>query len=77
MKTNSGEIKSIVNLSRTRNGKYYEKFNYAIGESQEPGSTFKLMSVIATLENDNGISKKLIATKNGEITFYEKYKVKK
>ena len=76
MKTNSGEIKSIVNLSRTRNGKYYEKFNYAIGESQEPGSTFKLMSVVATLENDNGISKKLIDTKNGEITFYEKYKVR-
>ena len=34
------------------------------------------MSVIATLENDNGISKKLIDTKNGEITFYEKYKVR-
>ncbi|MFL2591084.1 MAG: penicillin-binding protein [Flavobacteriaceae bacterium] len=76
MKTNSGEIKSIVNLSKTRNGKYYEKFNYAVAESQEPGSTFKLMSVIATLENNNGISKKLIDTKNGEIIFYEKYKVR-
>ena len=76
MKTNTGEIKSIVNLSKTRNGKYYEKFNYAVAESQEPGSTFKLMSVIATLENNNGISEKLIDTKNGEITFYEKYKVR-
>ena len=76
MKTTSGEIKSIVNLSRTKSGKYYEKFNYAVAESQEPGSTFKLMSLIATLENDNAISKKLIDTKNGEITFYEKYKVR-
>jgi len=76
MKTNSGEIKSIVNLSKTKNGKYYEKFNYAVAESQEPGSTFKLMSVIATLENDNELSKKLIDTKNGEIIFYEKYKVR-
>ena len=76
MKTNTGEIKSIVNLSKTRSGKYYEKFNYAVAESQEPGSTFKLMSVIATLENNNGISEKLIDTKNGEITFYEKYKVR-
>ncbi len=76
MKTNSGEIKSIVNLSKTRSGKYFEKFNYAVAESQEPGSTFKLMSVIATLENDNQISKKLIDTKNGEIIFYKKYKVR-
>ena len=76
MKTNSGEIKSIVNLSKTKNGKYYEKFNYAVAESQEPGSTFKLMSVIATLENDDQVSKKLINTKNGEIIFYDKYKVR-
>ena len=76
MKTNTGEIKSIVNLSKTKNGKYYEKFNYAVAESQEPGSTFKLMSVIATLENDNTISRRLIDTKNGEISFYEKYKVR-
>ena len=76
MKTNTGEIKSIVNLSKTKNGKYYEKFNFAVAESQEPGSTFKLMSVIATLENDNSISERLIDTKNGEISFYEKYKVR-
>ncbi len=76
METNSGEIKSIVNLSKTKNGKYYEKFNYAVAESQEPGSTFKLMSVIATLENDSRVSNRLIDTKNGEITFYEKYKVR-
>ncbi len=76
METNSGEIKAIVNLSKTKNGKYYEKFNYAVAESQEPGSTFKLMSVIATLENDSRVSNRLIDTKNGEITFYEKYKVR-
>jgi len=76
MKTNSGEIKSIVNLSKTQSGKYFEKFNYAVAESQEPGSTFKLMSVIATLENNNRVSEKLIDTKNGEIIFYKKYKVR-
>ncbi len=76
MKTNSGEVKSIVNLSKTKNGKYYEKLNYAVAESQEPGSTFKLMSVIATLEKDNTLSEKLIDTQSGEITFYNKYKVR-
>ena len=31
--------------------KYYERLNYAVGESHEPGSTFKLMTMIAALED--------------------------
>ena len=42
METNSGKIKGISNLGRTEKGKYFEKINYGIWESQEPGSTFKL-----------------------------------
>ena len=30
METNTGEIKAISNLGKTKNGKYYEKLNYAI-----------------------------------------------
>ncbi|MBT8320184.1 MAG: penicillin-binding protein, partial [Eudoraea sp.] len=41
METQTGEIKAISNLGRTSDGKYYERLNYAIGESHEPGSTFK------------------------------------
>ena len=52
MEVESGEIKAIVNLGRTKNGKYYEKLNYAIGESHEPGSTFKLMSMISLFEDN-------------------------
>ena len=44
METETGEIKAISNLGVTKKGKYYERLNYAIGESHEPGSTFKLMS---------------------------------
>ena len=44
METKSGKVKGISNLARTSKGKYYEKLNYGIWESQEPGSTFKLMS---------------------------------
>jgi cell division protein FtsI (penicillin-binding protein 3) len=51
METASGEIKAISNLGRTDDGKYYERLNYAIGESHEPGSTFKLMSLVAALED--------------------------
>ncbi len=51
METKTGEVKAISNLGRTPEGKYYERLNYAIGESHEPGSTFKLMSMVAALED--------------------------
>ena len=51
METSTGEIRAISNLGRTSEGKYYEKLNYAIGESHEPGSTFKLMAMVAALED--------------------------
>ncbi len=51
METETGEVKAISNLGRTPEGKYYERLNYAIGESHEPGSTFKLMSMVAALED--------------------------
>lgn len=50
MEVATGEIKAISNLGRTENGSYFEKLNYAIGESQEPGSVFKLMTMVAALE---------------------------
>ena len=51
MEVATGEIKAISNLGITDKGKYYERLNYAIGESHEPGSTFKLMSLVAVLED--------------------------
>lgn len=50
METKTGEIKAISNLGRSSLGKYYEKRNYAIYESHEPGSAFKVMSMVAALE---------------------------
>ena len=61
METSTGAIKAISNLGRTSNGKYYEKLNYAVGESHEPGSTFKLMAMVAALE-DNIIDSCLLYT---------------
>ncbi|GGG95616.1 penicillin-binding protein [Polaribacter pacificus] len=51
METATGEIKAIANLGRTSEGTYYEKRNYAIWETQEPGSTFKLASLMVALED--------------------------
>jgi cell division protein FtsI (penicillin-binding protein 3) len=50
METQTGEIKAISNLGRNASGTYYERLNYAVGESNEPGSAFKVMSMVAALE---------------------------
>lgn len=76
MEVNSGAIKAIANLGRTKEGKYFEKLNYAVGEAHEPGSTFKLMGMIAALEDKVIDENTLIETGKGELTFYGKYKVK-
>lgn len=51
MEVKTGEVKAIVNLARAGEGNYVEKYNFALGESTEPGSTFKLASLMAALED--------------------------
>ncbi len=72
METKTGEIKAISNLGRTTSGKYYEKLNYAVGESHEPGSTFKLMTMVAALEDKVVDSSYVIDTENGRVKFYDR-----
>ncbi|MBS1526938.1 MAG: transpeptidase family protein [Bacteroidetes bacterium] len=50
MEVATGEIKAIANFTRTKNGDYEERMNYAISEAAEPGSTFKLASYMTLLE---------------------------
>ena len=76
MESRTGKIRAIVNLGRTTENTYYEKLNYAVGELNEPGSTFKLISMIAALEDKAVDPEQLIDTGNGEIIFYNKYKVR-
>lgn len=70
MEVATGEIKALSNLGRGKSGKYFEKRNYAIWESHEPGSTFKLMSVIAALEDRVVDTSTVFDTKNGKISYY-------
>ena len=72
METKTGEIKAISNLGRTEDGKYYERLNYAIGESHEPGSTFKLMSMIVALEDKVIDTSTVIDTEKGLYKVYNK-----
>lgn len=51
METKTGYIKAISNLGKTEDGSYFETQNYALTESHEPGSTFKLMDLIALIDD--------------------------
>lgn len=51
MEVATGYIKAISNLAKEPNGNYSEQYNYALGESSEPGSTFKLMALLVGLES--------------------------
>jgi cell division protein FtsI (penicillin-binding protein 3) len=52
MEVQTGEIKAIANLGKEREGVYVENYNYAVGNHgrTEPGSTFKLASMMALFE---------------------------
>lgn len=51
MEVKTGYIIAIANLTRNADGEYHESYNYAVGEATEPGSTFKLASYMAALED--------------------------
>ena len=72
METETGEIRAISNLGKNASGNYYERLNYAIGESHEPGSTFKLMALAVALDDQKIDTTTLVDTKNGILSFYGK-----
>lgn len=72
MEVKTGYIKAIANLTRTNDSTYHEVYNYAVGESTEPGSTFKLASLMAAFEDGLIDLNDTIDTENGRYRFYDR-----
>ncbi len=64
METQTGQIKAIAN--------YPEEYNYAVATLMEPGSTFKIASAIALLEDQAITPTDTVDAGNGSIRFYDK-----
>lgn len=75
METKTGQVKAISNLGRANDGTYYETTNYAYAESHEPGSTFKLVDLIAILE-DKVADTSTVYDSHGGIMTYSGRKVR-
>ena len=77
METKTGKIKAISNLGKLKetDSTYFETQNYAIAESHEPGSTFKLVDMIALLD-DHKIDTSKVYDSQGGIIDYRGHKVR-
>lgn len=70
METKTGQVKAISNLGRDEvSGNYYETINYAVAEAHEPGSTFKLVDMIALLDDNKIDTSKVYDSRGGIIDF--------
>ena len=70
MDVKTGAIRAMVNLGRTSVNTYYEERNFAVWESTEPGSTFKLATLLALLEDGVADTADIVDTEDGVYSFY-------
>lgn len=68
MEVSTGQIKAIANITRLKSGELVEDYNYAVGISQEPGSTFKLAGLLTLVDDAKMPLSTIIDTEGGEVT---------
>ncbi len=67
MEVKTGNIKAIANMGLKKDGTYGETYNFAFGHAgcSEPGSTFKLMSLIAAMDAGYADTSEMVDTGRG------------
>ncbi|MEO5499831.1 MAG: penicillin-binding transpeptidase domain-containing protein, partial [Ginsengibacter sp.] len=70
MEVSTGKIKAIANLGRRPDGDYLEDYNYGFGRSTEPGSVFKLATLLSLLEDKYVDTGTIVNCENGEKSFH-------
>ncbi len=73
MEVKTGAIKAIANLRKTKTGGWGEVYNDAVLTATEPGSTFKLASVLALMEDGLATPKSRINLYQGKRKFYDQW----
>lgn len=70
METATGKIKAIANLGKQRDSVYTEDLNYGIGKATEPGSVFKLATLMSLLEDKYVDINSIVDCEGGQKRFY-------
>lgn len=70
MEVETGKIRAIANLSRNEDGSYDERYNYAVGEATEPGSTFKLPALLCALDDGYVSLSDTVDALDGKVKYY-------
>lgn len=73
MDVQTGAIRAMSNLSMNPDSTYSETYNAAVADLYEPGSTFKLMSLIAALEDKKADTATIFHAKYGQYKVYDKH----
>ncbi|WP_017259666.1 penicillin-binding protein [Pedobacter arcticus] len=70
MEVKTGEIKAISNFTKVAPDTYKETYNYAIAQSAEPGSTFKLASYLVAMDDNKFGPNDIVDTEGGNYKLY-------
>lgn len=70
MEVKTGKIKAIANLGLRPDGTYWEDYNYGLGMRTEPGSVFKLATLISLLEDNYVDTGSIVDCEGGQKRFY-------
>jgi len=70
METSTGKIKAIANLGKEKDGTYTEDLNYGIGKRTEPGSIFKVVTLMSLLEDKYLTIDSKVDCEGGAKSFY-------
>jgi cell division protein FtsI (penicillin-binding protein 3) len=70
MEVATGKIKAIANLGKEKDGVYTENLNYGIGKATEPGSVFKLATLLCLLDDKYVTTDTKVDCEGGVKSFY-------
>lgn len=70
METATGKIKAIANLGKQEDGTYAEDLNYGIAKATEPGSVFKLVTLMSLMDDKYVDKNTIVDCEGGKKVFY-------